>query len=66
MADPQDLECEQITALHELVADVAPDVNIGLSQKIAELLHQGIEVYADNNPSPKNAQPCASATQTIS
>ena len=39
----QDLERELTTALRELVADVAPNVG-GISQEIAELPHQGIEV----------------------
>ena len=61
----QDPERKRTTALRESVADVAPNVNRGRSQEIAEIFHQGIEVYDDNEPAPDNAQPSAPATQTI-
>ena len=50
--------------LRELVAYVALNVG-GLSQEIAELRHQGIEVDNSNEPAPENAQPTAPAAQTI-
>ena len=61
----QDLEREQTTALNESVADVAPNVNIGLLQEIAELRHQGINLDDDNEPAHENAHSSAPATQTI-
>ena len=48
VAATQDLEREQTTALREPFADVALNVNGGLSQEIAKLRHQGIDVD-DNN-----------------
>ena len=45
--------------------DVAPNVNGGLSQEIAELRQQGIKVDDDNETAPENAQSSAPATQTI-
>ena len=64
VAAHQDPVRERTTALREEVADVAPNVG-GLSQEIAELRHQGIEVDDDNEPAPKNAQPIAPATHAI-
>ena len=55
VAAPQDLDRERNTALRESVADVAPNVNRGRSEEIAEIYHQGIEVYDDNEPAPDNA-----------
>ena len=55
VAAPQDLECERTTGLRESVADVAPNVNGGLSQEIVELRQQGIEVDNDNETPPENA-----------
>ena len=65
VAAPQDAESEQTTALRESVADVALNVNGGISKEIAELRHQGIEVDKHNETAPDNAQPSAPATQTI-
>ena len=48
MAAPQDPDREQTKVLRELVADVAPNINGGLSQEIVEIRHQGIEVDGDN------------------
>ena len=59
----QELERERTMALHESVPDVALNVG-GLSQEIAELRHQGIEVDDKNEPAPENAQPNAPVTQT--
>ena len=61
VAAHQDLERERTMALRELFADVAPNVG-GLSQEIAELCHQGIEVDDGNDPAPENAQSNAPAT----
>ena len=44
--------------------DVAPNVG-GLSQEIAELRHQGIEVDDENDPAPDNYQPTETSTQAI-
>ena len=65
VADTQNLERERTTALCELVLDVAPNVNGGLSQEISGLLHQGIEVDDNNEPAHENARPSAPETQTI-
>ena len=62
--DHQDPEHERTTAVRESVVDVAPNVG-GLSQEIAELRHQGIEVDDENEPAPDNAHPNAPETQTI-
>ena len=64
MVAHQDAERERTTALRESVTDVAPNVG-RLSQEIAELRHQGIEVDYENEPDPENAQPNAPATQII-
>ena len=65
VADPQDPERERTTALHESVADVAPNVNGETLQEIAELRHQGIAVDDDNDPALENDQPSVPANQTI-
>ena len=65
VAAPQDPNREQSTALRESVVDVAPNVNGGLLQDIAELHHQGIEVDGNNEPAPENTQLTAPATHTI-
>ena len=44
VAANQEPERDQTTALCESFADVAPNIG-GLSQEIAELRHQGIEVH---------------------
>ena len=62
VADPQDLEREQTMALRELVAHVAPNVNKGLLQEIAELRQQEIDVDKKSEPAPENAQPSAPVT----
>ena len=59
MAASQYLERERTTALRELVADVATNVKGGISQEIAELRQQGIEMDDKNEPAPDNAQPSA-------
>ena len=65
VAASQDSEREWTTAPRESVADVAPNVNGGLSQEIAELRQKGIKVDDNNDPATDNAQPSAPATQTI-
>ena len=60
----QDPECKRTMALRESFADVAPNVG-RLSQEIAELRHQWIEVDDYNEPAPENARTIAPATQTI-
>ena len=40
-----------------LVHDVAPNIRGVLTEEIAELRQQGIEVDDDNKPAPENAQP---------
>ena len=52
VAATQDPERDRTMALRELVADVTLNVNVGLSQEIAELRHQGIEVDGENAPAP--------------
>ena len=64
VADHQDREREQSTALRESVVGVTPNIG-GLLQEIAEICHQGIEVDDDKEPAPDNAQPSAPSTQTI-
>ena len=64
-AAPQEPELKQTTALRELVADVALNVNKELSQEISELRHQGTDVDNNNDPAHENAQPSAPSTQTI-
>ena len=64
-AASQEPERDKTTALHELVADVAPNVNRGLFQDIAELRYQDIEVDNENEPASENTQSSAPATQTI-
>ena len=64
VAAHQDLERDQNTALCESIADVAPNFG-GLLQEIVEICHQGIELDDGNKPSPENAQPSATETQTI-
>ena len=65
VAASQDPEHERTMVLRELVPDVAPNVNRGILQEIAELRQQGIKVDDDNEPAPENAQLSAPATQTI-
>ena len=55
------MERERTTALHEFVADVAPNDNGELSQEISELNHQGIKVDDENEASPENAHPSVPA-----
>ena len=65
MAAPQYPERERTTALHESVADVAPNVNGGILQEIAELFQQGIDMDEENEPDPENSHPSAPETHTI-
>ena len=65
MAAPQDPERDRTTAVCESVADVALNVNGGLSQDIAELFQQGVELENNNEPYPENSHPSAPETHTI-
>ena len=47
------------------VHNVAPNIGGVLSEEIAELRQQGIEVEDDNEPAPENAQPTPHTTVPV-
>ena len=48
-----------------LVHDVAAHIRGVLTEEIAELIKQGIEVDYDNEPAPENAQPTPNTTVPV-